>query len=60
MTYKIINHYGLTDDPRTFRSPVRALKEAKKREGEGWMVVEKETGKRVQMHQNGKDWIYDL
>lgn len=58
LTYSIINHYDIADDPRTFRSPQRALKEAKKREGEGWMVIEQETGKRVQL--NGNNIVYDL
>ena len=59
-TYKIVNHYNIADDPRIFRSPVRALKEAKKREGEGWMVEEEETGKRIQLHPNGEGWVYDI
>ena len=58
MTYKIKNHYGLADDPRTFRSPIRALKEVEKREGEGWKVMEVETGKHVQKHPEGKGIVY--
>jgi len=58
MNYKIVNQYGLKDGD-IFRSPLKALKNCAKREGEGWKVIEVETGKIIQRHPELKnEWVY--
>ena len=48
MKYTVTNTYGIAGES-THRTPGAALKAAAKREGEGWIVVDR----------NGKQWVLD-
>jgi hypothetical protein len=58
--YHVQNSYGIESDGQSYRSPMRAIKDAGSREGEGWHAVETESGRKIQQHpENKKGFVYN-